>query len=148
MLYAFFWIIHRRLNFIFRRFGTLCLFHLHRWIGMKNTYPLMKMEHTVFRNVVLSIQTPGNYPEESIQQLYCFFNLGARWGWVDNATPQPISPRERLGVHDVGSWVAPRAGLNGYGNSRPPPGFDPWMLTARRARKGRSPPPQTHTHST
>jgi len=24
MLYAFFWVIPRRLNFIFRRFGTLC----------------------------------------------------------------------------------------------------------------------------
>ena len=28
--YAFFWVIPRRLNFIFQRFGTLCLFHLHR----------------------------------------------------------------------------------------------------------------------
>ena len=30
MLYAFFWVITRRLEFICRRFGTLCLFHLHR----------------------------------------------------------------------------------------------------------------------
>jgi len=30
MLYAFFWVIPRRLKFICRRFGTLCLFHLHR----------------------------------------------------------------------------------------------------------------------
>jgi len=29
MLYAFFWVIPRRLKFICRRFGTLCLFHLH-----------------------------------------------------------------------------------------------------------------------
>ena len=36
MLYAFFWVIPRRLNFICRRFGTLCLFHLHRRISMKN----------------------------------------------------------------------------------------------------------------
>jgi len=34
MLYAFFWVILRRLNFICRRFGTLSL--LHRRIGMKN----------------------------------------------------------------------------------------------------------------
>ena len=33
MLYAFFWVIPRRLNFICRRFGTLCLFHLHRQVG-------------------------------------------------------------------------------------------------------------------
>jgi hypothetical protein len=29
ILYALFWVIPRRLNFILRRFGTLCLFHLH-----------------------------------------------------------------------------------------------------------------------
>jgi len=28
MLYAFFWVIPLRLNFIFRRFGTLCLFNV------------------------------------------------------------------------------------------------------------------------
>jgi hypothetical protein len=36
MLYAFFWVIPRRLNFVCRRFVTLCLFHLHRHVGMKN----------------------------------------------------------------------------------------------------------------
>jgi hypothetical protein len=36
MLYAFFWVIPRRLNFICQRFGTLCLFHLHRRVGMTN----------------------------------------------------------------------------------------------------------------
>jgi len=36
MLYAFFWVILRRLNFICRNFGTLCLSHLHRRIGMKD----------------------------------------------------------------------------------------------------------------
>jgi hypothetical protein len=35
MVYAFFWVIPRRLNFICRRFGTLCLFHLHKRVGMK-----------------------------------------------------------------------------------------------------------------
>jgi hypothetical protein len=33
MLYIFFWVIPRRLNFISRRFGTLYLFHLHRQEG-------------------------------------------------------------------------------------------------------------------
>ena len=33
MLYAFFWMIPRRLKFICRRFGILCLFHLHRQVG-------------------------------------------------------------------------------------------------------------------
>jgi len=29
-------------------------------------------------------------------QLYSFFNLGAGWGWVFNATPRSLYPRERL----------------------------------------------------
>jgi len=33
LLYAFFWVIPRRLNFICRHFQTLCLFHLHRQVG-------------------------------------------------------------------------------------------------------------------
>jgi len=35
-LYAFFWVILRCLEFICRRFGTLCLLHLHRQVSMKN----------------------------------------------------------------------------------------------------------------
>ena len=34
MQYAFLWVIPRRMNCI-RRFETLCLLHLHRWVGMK-----------------------------------------------------------------------------------------------------------------
>jgi hypothetical protein len=60
MLYAFFCVIPRRLNFICRRFGTLCLFHLHR--------RPMKMEQThSSETLAYKIQTPGNYLEESIQ---------------------------------------------------------------------------------
>jgi hypothetical protein len=48
MLYVFFWVIPRRLNFICQRFGTLCLFHLHRRIGMiLHTYPPIKMEQSI-----------------------------------------------------------------------------------------------------
>ena len=35
LLYAFFWVITRRMEFICRRFGTLCLFHLHRQVDVK-----------------------------------------------------------------------------------------------------------------
>ena len=35
LLYVFFWVIPRRLNFICRRFGTLCLFHRHRQVGVE-----------------------------------------------------------------------------------------------------------------
>jgi hypothetical protein len=36
MLYAFFWVIRQCLKFICQRFTTLCLFHLHRQVGMKS----------------------------------------------------------------------------------------------------------------
>jgi hypothetical protein len=34
-LYAFFWVLHRRLNFISQHFLTPCLFHLHRQLGLR-----------------------------------------------------------------------------------------------------------------
>jgi hypothetical protein len=70
MFYASFWVIPQGLNFICRRFGTL--FHLHRQVGMKYvsyTYLPMKMEQTECSETsAYKIQTPGTYPEESIQQ--------------------------------------------------------------------------------
>jgi hypothetical protein len=65
MLYAFFWVVPRRLNFICRRFELLYLFQLHR---PTHTYLPMKMEQTnCSETSACKIQTPGNYPEESIQ---------------------------------------------------------------------------------
>ena len=46
MLFAFFWVIPRCLNFICWRFGALCLFHLHR----RCKYRLWRWNR-VFRNV-------------------------------------------------------------------------------------------------
>jgi hypothetical protein len=34
ILYVFFWVIPRLLNFICRRCGILCLFHLHMRVGV------------------------------------------------------------------------------------------------------------------
>jgi hypothetical protein len=81
-MYAFFWVIPRHLNFICHCFGTLCLFHLGlRMLGYINTttfsnlvilhtYPPMKKEQTeCFEMLAYKIQTPGNYPEESIHRL-------------------------------------------------------------------------------
>jgi hypothetical protein len=39
--------------------------------------------------------------------------------------PDRALPRERPGTHCTGGWVGPRAGLDRFGKSRPPPGFDP-----------------------
>ena len=64
LLYAFFWVITQRLEFICQRFGTVCLFHLHRHI-----YLPMKMEQKECSETsAYKLQTPGNYPKESIQQ--------------------------------------------------------------------------------
>jgi len=40
-------------------------------------------------------------------------------GWVVNATPRPLYPRERHGTQWIGGWVGPRAGQDGCGKSRP-----------------------------
>jgi hypothetical protein len=45
-----------------------------RYEEILHTYPPMKMEQTVFRTLAYehNIQTPGNYPEESIKQdIFC-----------------------------------------------------------------------------
>jgi hypothetical protein len=39
--------------------------------------------------------------------------------WVVKAMARPLDPRERSGTHCIGGWVGPRAGLDGYGKSRP-----------------------------
>jgi len=47
-------------------------------------------------------------------------------GWVVNATPRLLYPRERPGTHCIGGWVSHRADLDGCENlAPPPPGFDP-----------------------
>ena len=47
-LYYFFWVIPRHLNFIYLRFGTLCLFHLHRRCeqeeSFNNCYRIQKIQ--------------------------------------------------------------------------------------------------------
>ena len=49
-------------------------------------------------------------------------------GWVVNATPRPFYSRKRPGTHCIRGWVGPKAGLDEYGISRPPPGFDPYTV--------------------
>jgi len=39
-------------------------------------------------------------------------------GWVVNATPLPLDPWERHGIHCIGGWLGPRAGLDGCRKSR------------------------------
>jgi hypothetical protein len=54
MLCAFFYVIPRRLNFIYRRFETLSLFYLYGQVGVKNSSHLLAYEDgtdRVFLNV-------------------------------------------------------------------------------------------------
>jgi hypothetical protein len=68
-LCAFFWVIPRCPNFICQRFGTLCLSHLHRRIGVEWILHLSAYEDGTecSETSAHKIQTPGNYPEENIQ---------------------------------------------------------------------------------
>jgi hypothetical protein len=45
-------------------------------------------------------------------QLYSFFNLNARWGWVVNGTSRPPYPREQDPIHIVqqADWAQERSG--------------------------------------
>jgi hypothetical protein len=47
-----------------------------------------------------------------------FLDLGARRDWVVSTTPRSLYSRERPGTHCIGSWVGPRANLDGCGKSR------------------------------
>jgi hypothetical protein len=46
-------------------------------------------------------------------------------GWVVNAAPRPLYPRERISTHCIGRWLGPKTRLKGCGKSCPLPGFDP-----------------------
>ena len=46
-------------------------------------------------------------------------------GWVVNATPRPLYPRENSGTHCIRGWVGPRAALKGMRKRSPQLGFDP-----------------------
>jgi hypothetical protein len=58
--------------------------------------------------------------------MYSSFNLRARRGWVANAKPLTLYPRERPGIHGIEGWVGHRARLDVCIKSRfIPQGLDP-----------------------
>ena len=61
LLFVFFWVISRSLNFICRRFGTLCSFFIGRQL------PAYEDGTECSETSAYKIHTPGNYPEENIQ---------------------------------------------------------------------------------
>jgi hypothetical protein len=61
-----------------------------------------------------------------------FLDLGTSWRWVVSFTPRPLYPRERaLGIHCIGGWVDPRAGLDHMEKWKflTPPGLEPRPLS-------------------
>jgi hypothetical protein len=58
MLYYFFWVIPRRLSFKFRRFGTLCLFHLVCTWPTPTPSPSCLMAQAIVRAKPLPVHTP------------------------------------------------------------------------------------------
>ena len=97
---------------IFTRYTTLLLSldKSFRWFVVAQEYNGSNIKFTLER------ATKARRGSSCIALL--FLNLGARWGWVVNATPRPLYPRERPGTHCIGGWVGPRARLDGYGKSR------------------------------
>jgi len=73
---------------------------------------------TVHYGTFLQIKVQFTLHQATEFQKYSFFNLGARWGWVVNATPRPLYHRERPVTHCVGGWVGLSADLDGCGKSR------------------------------
>ena len=67
--------------------------------------------------VKIVLERPGKARGKVEIELYCFFNLGASWGWMVNGTPMPLYPREKDPVTE--GRVGPRADLDGCGKSRP-----------------------------
>jgi len=63
MLYVFFWVIPRRLNFICRRFET----HFPIFTGRQVHLPAYEDGTECSETSAYKIQAPGNYPEENIQ---------------------------------------------------------------------------------
>ena len=68
-------------------------------------------------------------------ELYSFFNISTRWGWVVSAVPWLLYSWERPGTHCIGGWVGPRAGLDGpqgwsgwVQKILLLPGFNPWTV--------------------
>jgi len=85
MLYVFSWSIPRLLNFISRRFGTLCQFHLHRQVGVEGinlrivgvSVTLLLICSCYFRANLL----PYGYPNNSqMQSFYTYLPMKMEQG--------------------------------------------------------------------
>jgi len=85
MVYAFFWVILQHLNFICRRFGTLCLFRLHWRVGVNVFFiptclwrwdSVPKQWHVKFRHQGITQKKAYNrHSNESTNQMQQFLRF-------------------------------------------------------------------------
>jgi len=85
---VFFWVIPRRLNFICRRFRTLCLFHLYRLVEPAYTNETGR----VFRNVGIYNSDAGELPRKNIRVsvIYFYENISRRNYSMDTPYGQKV----------------------------------------------------------
>jgi len=91
----------RRLNFICRRFGTICLFHLHRQIGACRIYmhlPAYEDGTECSETSAYKLQTPGNHPKTHLPAYEdgtdrVFWNVG-----IYNSDPGESSKRKHTTI--------------------------------------------------
>jgi hypothetical protein len=86
VLLIFFWVIPRRPNFVSLRFGTLCLFHLHRQVGV-DTYLPMKMEQNVPKRRYIKFRLR----EITQKKTYNIQNTAKVWNQKCSKCPPPVS---------------------------------------------------------
>ena len=92
ILYAFFWVIIRRLEFICRLFGTLCLFHLHRQVDVS------RQSVSVVCVVIIIIITASNDTRKRCAYLHTSVQFSAK-RWLCNLV---------FGAHNAGRRKLPR----------------------------------------
>ena len=92
MLYAFFWVITRRLEFICRRFGTLCLFHLHRQVDVSR----IKLGIRNWTGKGLAPAKP--FPVQFLILTFILLTSTCLWRWNRQSVPKRrhINSRRRV----------------------------------------------------
>jgi len=83
----------------------------------------MSLERNTF-GILTVVSSPYNRPHRPTEDmevwLYSFFNIGSRLGWVINAVPRPLYPRERDLLYIVWGIVwAPASVCTGEENLAP-----------------------------
>ena len=87
----FFWVIPQCLNFICRRFGTLCLHHLHRQVDVKNELGLRNVGGFIWEKVWLrlfSSQTFSCVNTPTFNKPNSFFTSTCLWRWNRKSVPK------------------------------------------------------------